>query len=149
MDKKYILDTNDADFEIFKSLKSVVIDVADYINAFQFSIPELNPFYGCKHDEETKKHISYMQSTKVGKLNQFFGKKHKPETIENNRLKNIQIHTERCGKKVLQYTLDGNLVAEYNSIRAAARVLGQKHPQILGCCSGKYNTAYGYNWKYA
>jgi hypothetical protein len=46
MDKKYILDTNDADFEIFKSLKSVVIDVADYINAFQSSILELNPFDG-------------------------------------------------------------------------------------------------------
>jgi len=27
-----------------------------------------NPFYGCKHDEDTRKHLSKMQSTKKGKV---------------------------------------------------------------------------------
>ena len=50
----------------------------------QSPIGEDNPFYGCNHTAETRKHLSYMQSTKTGSLNQFYGKKHKPEVIEQN-----------------------------------------------------------------
>jgi hypothetical protein len=116
----------------------------------QSPIGQSNPFYGCKHDEETKKHISYMQSTKVGELNQFYGKKHKPETIESNRKKNIEIHTKLRGKKVNQYDLNGNLINTYDGIRSAARSVNLKcYNQISLCCRGIKENYCGYIWKYA
>lgn len=134
-------------------------DLKEFCKTFEFDktqefiqspIGQVNPFYGCKHDEETKKHISYMQSTKTGELNQFYGKKHKPETIESNRKKNIEILTKLKGKKVNQYDLNGNLISTYNGIRSAARSVNLKcYNQISLCCRGIKENYCGYIWKYA
>ena len=119
-------------------------------NFIQSPVGQSNPFYGCKHDEETKKHISSMQSTKVGKLNQFYGKKHKPETIELNRKKNIETLTKLKGKKVNQYDMNGNLINTYDGIRSAARSVNLKcYNQISLCCRGIKENYCGYIWKYA
>ena len=108
-----------------------------------------NPFYGQKHTEETKKHISYMQSTKVGELNQFYGKNHKPEVIAENRRKNIEILTKLKGKKVNQYDLDGNLIETHDSVRSAARSVNLKcYNEISKCCRGIKENYCGYLWKY-
>lgn len=53
-------------------------------------------------------------------------------------------------KPVLQYTLDGQFVAEYPSIIETQRQTGICRVAISRCCLGKphYNTAGGYIWKY-
>lgn len=53
-------------------------------------------------------------------------------------------------RPVLQYTLDGQFVAEYQSMAEAERQTGIHQTSISGCCRGiKYNhTAGGYVWKY-
>ena len=54
--------------------------------------------------------------------------------------------TESRSKKVLQYSLDGNLIAEYKSASVAAQKTGIKH--ISCVCRGVRNMAGGYIWKY-
>lgn len=112
--------------------------------------PDTNPFFGLQHAEVTRKHLSTVQSTKIGKLNQFYGKKHRPEVIESNKQKNIEILTKLKGKKVNQYDLNGNFIQTHESVRSAARNIGVKHyNQISKCCRGIVAYSYGYLWKYA
>lgn len=49
-------------------------------------------------------------------------------------------------KKVFQFTLDGTLIAEYNSAKEAENITGIKH--ISGVCRNERKSAGGYIWKY-
>lgn len=51
-------------------------------------------------------------------------------------------------KPVYQYSIDGEFVAEYPSIREVERQLGYNSSNISQCCKGKHKTAYGYVWRY-
>ena len=53
-------------------------------------------------------------------------------------------------KKVLQFDMDDNFIAEYNSIAEACRAIGKlgESSHISGVCSGKRKSASGYKWKY-
>ena len=51
-------------------------------------------------------------------------------------------------KPVIQYNLDGEYVRTYPSIRNASISLNKSPQGIRDCLTGKYNTAYGYVWKY-
>lgn len=95
--------------------------------------------------EETRQKLSYKAShiseetrQKIG--NTFRGKKHSLET-------KIKIGS----KKVLQYSLDGKLLAEYYSVREAARQLNIAHNNIVSCCLNRYGskTAGGFKWRYS
>ncbi len=53
-------------------------------------------------------------------------------------------------KKVYQYDLNGEFVAEWDNLAAAAEECGAKD-KITGisqCCNGKKKTAYGFQWRY-
>ena len=50
---------------------------------------------------------------------------------------------------VNQYTLDGEFVAKYESIKFAEAATGVDNSHITRCCRGKLNQAGGYVWKYA
>lgn len=55
------------------------------------------------------------------------------------------------GRKTGQYTLDGELIAVFESANSAAKAIGKKSSDgrnIRLVCSGKRNSAYGYSWKY-
>lgn len=52
-------------------------------------------------------------------------------------------------KSVIQYTLDGQLVAEYPSIKEVSKQTGIDKCHISSCCQGKRKTAGGYIWKYS
>lgn len=59
--------------------------------------------------------------------------------------------TEVKKKPVLQYTKDGNFIAEYSSQKEAALlVFGNEryHKSISGCCRGNRKEAKGYIWRY-
>ena len=58
---------------------------------------------------------------------------------------------EGHGRKTAQYTLDGKLIAVYNSANEAARAIGKPTNagrNIRTVCAGKRNIAYGFTWKY-
>ena len=84
---------------------------------------------------------------------------HKDENKLNNNVDNLEwctheyninygTRTERCSKPVLQYTLDGEFVREWESAIQAEREGGFNNTCICQCCLGKQKTHKGYIWKY-
>ena len=93
---------------------------------------------------------------------------HINEIKTDNRLENLNLMTPKentnfgtgierrvkkqiNGKKskpVLQYDLNDNLVKEYPSIRQVERETGFANQNIINCCKGKYEQAYGFKWQY-
>jgi len=53
-----------------------------------------------------------------------------------------------CEKPVAQYTMDGILVATYDSATDAERKTGISRGGIQRCCIGRYSQARGFIWKY-
>lgn len=85
------------------------------------------------------------------------------EDITNNNVTNLEwvtpqenLHygtrSERIGlsngKKVRQYTADGELLAVYSSCAAAARITGLNRQAINNCALGKSKHSGGYVWKW-
>ena len=87
---------------------------------------------------------------------------HKDENKTNNSVGNLEwcsyrynntygTRTEKCSKKmskpILQYTLDGVLVREWESIAECGRN-GFNSECVCMCCKGKIKTHKKYIWKY-
>ena len=83
---------------------------------------------------------------------------HKDECKTNNVVTNLEwcdrkynnnygTRTEKCSKKVYQYTLDGQFVKEWPSTREAARN-GFNQGNVAACCRGELKTYKGYIWSY-
>jgi len=51
-------------------------------------------------------------------------------------------------KPVVQITLDGKIINEFESAFSVMRKKGFDASNISACCRGKQRTAYGYKWKY-
>ena len=97
-----------------------------------------------KKAKETRKEKGYSM---VGENNPFYGKKHSTSTLD--KIRQTMILKGRM-KKVKQYTLDGQLVKEYQSISDAVKINHYKSNSTINeCCKGKRKTAYGYKWSYA
>ena len=92
---------------------------------------------------------------------------HKDENPSNNHASNLEwvthkenlnfgTRTERArkaiveaqGRAVRQLSIDGELVAEYESLSAAGNATGTHVANITKCAKGVYKTAGGYIWKY-
>lgn len=101
-------------------------------------IGEKNPFYGKKHSEKTRAHLSRVR------LNN-------PNRFELSKRAGL-ISKEKTRKEVAQYGIDGKYIAKHESCADAAFfVCGSKKGSnhIGAVCNGKRKTAYGYIWKYA
>lgn len=75
------------------------------------------------------------------------GKKHTEETKRKQREATL-INKRHTYRPVLQYDLDGNLVAEHESLVAAARAVRGGASNIKYSIEGKFKTAYKHVWKY-
>lgn len=124
---------------------------------------------GRKMSEEFKQNMRKRMS---GQNNPSFGKKQTPEHIarrvagragyRHSEETKEKIRQSRIGdknpmrhrdsfynqRKIAQYDLSGNLVAEFVSINEAVRVTGNHQSCISGCRTGKRQTTGGYKWKY-
>lgn len=59
------------------------------------------------------------------------------------------ISAEKCKRKVVQLSLDGENLREYDSIKEAAKSVGSKSTaNIINVCKGKGKTSFGYKWMY-
>ena len=88
---------------------------------------------------------------------------HKDENKLNNNVNNlewcdakyninfgtcIERRSKKKSKPVLQYTLDGEFVREWESATQAEREGGYQHGHIISVCKGKRPHHKGYIWKY-
>jgi group I intron endonuclease len=75
----------------------------------------------------------------------------KPPTIDwssHQRSKHSEIMSKVNGRSVCQYTIDGNLVATYPTIRGAAKKSGIGEKAISANLSGRVKITGGFVWKY-
>lgn len=101
-------------------------------------IGKKNPFYGKKHSEETKAHMSEIRLSN-------------PKRFELSRKAGL-ISKTKTAKKCSQFDFNGNHIADYESCADAAFfICGNKNGgnHIAAVCNEKRKTAYGYIWKYA
>lgn len=88
--------------------------LSKYTDVYKHKISECvmgnkNPFYGKKHTDENKKHMSYIMSKlQSGENNAFYGKRHSSDSKEliSNKLKNKT-------KRIIEiYNLDKKFIKE-------------------------------------
>jgi group I intron endonuclease len=87
---------------------------------------------GKQLSDETKSKISLKHK----------GRKRSPESSQKSK----ENHPKR--RPVLQYTMDGEFVAEYMSLYDAARATGGIATNISETCKGRYNSCVGFIWKF-
>lgn len=85
--------------------------------------------------EETKQKISIAKKGKP--------KKGKPLTEEHK-----QNMSKAISKPILQFTLEGVFICEWQSATSASKELKINRGNITQCCQGKLKTCGGYIWKY-
>lgn len=66
-------------------------------------------------------------------------------TASENRVHSNHQHS--C--KINQYTLDGELINQWDSSHEIKRELGFNNGNIISCCKGKNKQAYSFKWEYA
>lgn len=87
---------------------------------------------------------------------------HKDEDKSNNSVENLEwcdnSYNQRYGtlpsrksilssRSIAQYSLDGEFIRVYPSIREAARINGFKCAPICACSTGRTKTSYGFIWR--
>lgn len=113
------------------------------------NLPEVN----YKNEDKTNNNVENLEwctheyNQNWGTRNERASKKLKGHIVtDNSKLKNMISQPNR--KPLQQFTLDGELIATYQSIKEAQRVTGVKHQHISDCCKGKYKQSGGFIWKY-
>lgn len=117
----------------------------------------------------TKRMNRLVWETFVGEIPKGYDVHHKNHIRTDNRLENLEliedgehskmhyeenkenldnIRIKKRSMKVLQYTLDGEFIAEYPSTSVAAKINNINSGGISNCCNGIQKSAYGYIWKY-
>lgn len=66
----------------------------------------------------------------------------------SKKMSDILLNRKDLSKSVLQYTIDGEFIAEYKSTMDVKRKLGFDSGNISKCCNGKQKTYKGFIWKY-
>jgi hypothetical protein len=139
-----------------KKLQSLSIphndDTKEYLR--KINTGDKNPFFGKNHSNRVK----FEQSERVlGTNHPMWGKKHNQETIlliKENRNKSIdqnlmnQMSKERNSKSVLQYSLNGNFINEYESIKDASIKTGLSESLIGKTCRGIVKSPKKYIFKF-
>lgn len=97
---------------------------------------------GCRHTEEFKKRISQIRTGKPKPLVNSHEYKEARPLKQPNRLKKNRF------VPVIQMNLDGEFIAEYESISSAARAINRAREGIRDVCRGKQISAFGFKWKY-
>ena len=114
--------------------------------------------YGNGHYERTEEQKRKMSEAKTGKHHSEESKKKISEALSGEKAYWYgKHHSEEYRKKIsqsmgvngiLQFSKDGEFIAEYPSIKEAERQTGCYHGNICNCCKGKYKSCGGFIWKY-
>jgi hypothetical protein len=112
------------------------------------NLPQINH----KDENPSNNHVSNLEWCSASYNNNYGSRTERaiPKMVQNP---NYQATREKSGKPkkpVLQFTRQGEFVAEYSSTREAERQTGINQASISQCCRGvkHYNSASNYLWRY-
>lgn len=66
----------------------------------------------------------------------------------NERARKTLTNRKDLSKPILQFSKTGKLIRKWTSVREVERELGFNEGNISSCCNGKYNSSYGFIWRY-
>ena len=99
---------------------------------------EKHPMFGKHHSEESKKKISEVNT---GEKHPMFARHHSEESKK-------RLAESKGVNGILQFSKDGEFIAEYPSAHEAERQTGCNPSSICKCCKGKLKSTGGYIWEY-
>ena len=81
----------------------------------------------------------------LGRISPMKGRIHKDESKIKAKLNNLG----KNNKVIIQYSLTGDLIREWDSLTSACKHLGKNNTGgISKCARGQSNNIYGFIWKY-
>ena len=108
-----------------------------------------HPLWNHKHSDETKMKIS--EATR-GENNPMYGKKHTDEVkvkmSKNNHMNGKNGGLAPISKKVDAYSLEGEFMQTFDSMKEAGESIGRSSTGINNCIKGRSKTCGGFIWKY-
>jgi len=138
-------------------LKENRVDNSGEKNPMYGRTGEAHPMYGKHPSNETRQKISEAAKKRTGEKSGMYGKHHSNETKQKLSDakkgekspyygKNGKDHP--MSKPILQYTLKGVFLKEWESATQVKKVLGFCNTSIGKCAQEKISTSYGYIWKF-
>lgn len=119
-----------------------------------------HPNYGRKWSKETREKIEKYYQEREGFVSPLLGRHYSQERkdkmsatmkkkgIHKNSLDALKENNIKHQKEIIQLTLDGIKICEYNSIKEANKKTGISNGNIVSCCKGNRPSAGGYLWRY-
>jgi hypothetical protein len=112
-----------------------------------------------KNEDFQKKRIESLRNSE--KLKKYYisikgkpsGYKHTEEmklklSLLKTGLKYTKERLDKVSKKVIQKTIDGEIIKIWDSAKQVQRETPFRQGNISNCCNGKYKQAYGFKWEY-
>lgn len=99
----------------------------------------------CQVDDFEKYETEYIKKYSNNRLT------NSDDTGQGNKNRKREIldrQSQKLGKKVFQYELNGIFIKEYRSARQAASELKTNHANIVRCCNGLYKHTLGFIFSY-
>ena len=100
-----------------------------------------------KRSDETRRKMSENHADLSGEKHPFYGKHHSEESKKKMSESKTGNHNSPT-KPVIQFSKDGEFIAEYPSTMEAERQTGCNQGHICKCCKGKRKSCGGFIWKY-
>ena len=113
-------------------------------------IPNPNNYTEINHKDECKinNRIDNLEWCNR-KYNCNYGTRNERHSGENHPLYGKFGKDNHLSKQIIQLTLDGEVIKNWDCIMDIKRELGYHQSNISNCCKGRHKSAYNYKWAYA